>query len=157
VEELGQIPLALLLARVLGVEFCFTERVSAASDGGLYRARYRLPPAFAGRLRGMRVAMVNDVMSAGSALRGTYAELRAHGAAPVVAGALLILGAAGADFFAERGIDPPADPKTIASGYIALDIGLAIQHYVDPDDAPSSLWPDLFETLFGPYAGDVTP
>jgi AcrR family transcriptional regulator len=62
-----------------------------------------------------------------------------------------------ADFFAERGVDPPADPKTIASGFIALDIGLAIQHYVDPDDAPSSLWPDLYETLFGPYTGGVMP
>jgi orotate phosphoribosyltransferase len=41
-------------------------------------------------------------MSAGSALRATFAELRAHGALPVVAGALLVLGSAGADFFAEQ-------------------------------------------------------
>ena len=43
-------------------------------------------------------------MSAGSALRGTYEELQAHGAGPVVAGALLVLGATGADFFAQRGV-----------------------------------------------------
>jgi orotate phosphoribosyltransferase len=48
--------------------------------------------------------MVDDVMSAGSALRGTYAELRAHGAEPVVAGALAVLGSAGNDFFVERGV-----------------------------------------------------
>jgi len=48
--------------------------------------------------------MVDDVMSAGSALRGTYAELRAHGAVPLVAGALLVLGSAGAGFFAEQGV-----------------------------------------------------
>jgi orotate phosphoribosyltransferase len=48
--------------------------------------------------------MVDDVMSAGSALRGTHAALQAHGATPVAAGALLILGATGADFFTGRGL-----------------------------------------------------
>jgi orotate phosphoribosyltransferase len=48
--------------------------------------------------------MVDDVMSAGSSLRATDAELRAHGAVPVVAGALLVLGSIGADYFAGRGI-----------------------------------------------------
>ena len=48
--------------------------------------------------------MVDDVMSAGSALRGTHAELLSHGAVPVVAGALLALGTAGADFFAANGV-----------------------------------------------------
>ena len=43
-------------------------------------------------------------MSAGSALRGTHAALEAHGAVPVVAGALLVLGSAGAAFFAARGV-----------------------------------------------------
>jgi len=98
---LGGAFLAQLVAHALDVEFCFTERV-AVGDGGLYRARYLLPPAFAERVRGKRVAMVDDVMSAGSALRGTFAELRAHGAEPVVAGALLVLGTAGADYFAEH-------------------------------------------------------
>ena len=73
-----------------------------SESGGLYRARYVLPRALADRARGKRVAMVDDVMSAGSALRGTFAELRAHGAEPVVAGALLVLGTAGADRFAEQ-------------------------------------------------------
>ena len=48
--------------------------------------------------------MVDDVMSAGSALRGTFDEVMAHGAEPVVAGALLVLGATGAGYFAELGI-----------------------------------------------------
>ncbi len=42
---------------------------------GLYRATYQLPSAFRGRLAGKQVAIVDDVMSAGSALRGTYAAL----------------------------------------------------------------------------------
>jgi orotate phosphoribosyltransferase len=99
---LGGAFLAQLVAHLLGAGFCFTERVAASPAGALYQARYRLPPAFAARLHGKRLALVDDVMSAGSALRGTYAELQAHGAAPVVAGALLVLGSAGASFFAER-------------------------------------------------------
>ncbi|MGI9068110.1 MAG: hypothetical protein ACR2HX_17120 [Pyrinomonadaceae bacterium] len=75
-----------------------------SSDGAMYPASYRLPLAFAGRLRGKRVAMIDDVMSAGSALRGTYIALQSHDAVPVVAGALLVLGSTGADFFAVRDV-----------------------------------------------------
>jgi orotate phosphoribosyltransferase len=101
---LGGAFLAQLVARALGAEFCFTERVMPSRPGGLYQARYRLPPALAGRVRGRRLALVDDVMSAGSALRGTWEEVRAHGAVPVAAGALLVLGSKGADFFAGRGV-----------------------------------------------------
>lgn len=101
---LGGAFLAQLVAHSLGIEFCFTERVMPAWSGGLFRARYVLPTAFTQRIRGQRVAMVDDVMSAGSALRGTYAELRTREALPVVAGAFLVLGSTGAGFFAEQGI-----------------------------------------------------
>lgn len=94
--------LAQVIAAGLDVEFVFTERVMPAVSDGLYPARYRLPPAFAPRVRGRRIAIVDDVMSAGSAARGTYVELQAHGAVPAVVGALLVLGSAGADFFAEH-------------------------------------------------------
>ena len=43
-------------------------------------------------------------MSAGSALRGTYAELESHGAQTVVAAALMVLGDTGAGFFAQKQI-----------------------------------------------------
>ena len=101
---LGGAFLAQLVAHALAVEFCFTKRVTPSQAGGLYQVRYRLPPAFAARLPGKRVAIVDDVMSAGSALRGTYAELQAHGATTVVAGALLVLGTTGAGFFAQQGV-----------------------------------------------------
>ena len=101
---LGGAFLAQRVAVALDAEFCFTERVMPADARGLYAARYRLPRALAERVRGRRVAMVDDVMSAGSALRGTYAELRAHGALPVAAGALLVLGSAGDAYFAAEGI-----------------------------------------------------
>ena len=105
---LGGAFLAQLVAHALAVEFSFTERVLPSDRTGLYAARYRLPPAFATRLRGKRVAIVDDVMSAGSALRGTYAELQQHGAIPVVAGALLVLGTTGAVFFAQHGLSVEA-------------------------------------------------
>jgi hypothetical protein len=38
----------------------------------------------------------------------------------------------------------------LASALIALDIGLALQHYVDPDTVPLSVYPELYELLFGP-------
>ena len=100
---LGGAFLAQLVAHALGVEFSFTERAPVSSSG-MYQVRYRLPPAFAGRVRGQRLAIVDDVMSAGSALRGTFAELRNHAAMPVVAGALLILGSTGSGFFARNGV-----------------------------------------------------
>src|SRR5947207_283353 len=101
---LGGAFLAQLVARELGAEFCFTERVMPREPGGMYQARYRLPNAFQHRVRGKRVAIVDDVMSAGSALRGTYAELQARRAQPVVAGAPLVLGDVGANYFAELGV-----------------------------------------------------
>ncbi|MDQ2937870.1 MAG: orotate phosphoribosyltransferase [Acidobacteriota bacterium] len=135
---LGGAFLAQLVAHVLSVEFCFTERVMPDQPSGLYQASYLLPSAFVGRLRGKRVAMVDDVMSAGSALRGTYAELKAHGAEPVVAGALLVLGSTGAAFFAERGVAVeavarddyemwlPADCTLCASGVLLEDVATPV-------------------------------
>lgn len=96
--------LAQLVAHALDVEFWYTERMMPSESGALYQVRYRLPPSIASRAVDKRVAMVDDVMSAGSALRGTFAELRAHGTTPVVAGALLILGTLGEAYFAEQRI-----------------------------------------------------
>jgi orotate phosphoribosyltransferase len=101
---LGGSFLALQIAQLLNVDFCFTERVMPENEEGLYRAGYRLPAAFRPRVAGRKVAIVDDVMSAGSALRGTYAELQSHGAEPVVAAAMLLLGTAGAKFFEQAGV-----------------------------------------------------
>jgi AcrR family transcriptional regulator len=48
------------------------------------------------------------------------------------------------------GRKPPLAPEDLASAMIALDIGLALQHFVDPDAVPLRTYPDLFELLFGP-------
>jgi AcrR family transcriptional regulator len=42
--------------------------------------------------------------------------------------------------------------KAIASALIALDIGLAIQHFVDPEEAPLELYPELYVLLFSPLS-----
>ena len=99
----GGAELAQHVAGILGADFAFTERAPQQGQG-LFTARYRLPPAFVEHVRGKRVAIVDDVMSAGSSLRATRSELLEHGAIPVVAGALLVLGSRGQEFFAERSI-----------------------------------------------------
>lgn len=94
--------LAQMVAATLGVAFQYTERVLPADGDGMYRASYRLPAGLRERVRDRAVAIVDDVISAGSAVGGTYAELLACHARPVVVGALLTLGTAGRQFFAER-------------------------------------------------------
>jgi AcrR family transcriptional regulator len=39
------------------------------------------------------------------------------------------------------------DPKVLATISIALDIGLALQRFVDPDDVPASVYPAAYELL----------
>ena len=93
---LGGAFLAQLVAQKLALPFCFTERVMPSNAEGLYRAAYVLPAVFRPRVSGLRVAIVDDVISAGSALRGTLNELKSCDAHVVVAGALLQLGDVGA-------------------------------------------------------------
>ncbi len=50
--------------------------------------------------------------------------------------------------FAELGRKLPLPADVLASALIAMDIGLAIQHYVDPDAVPLDVYPDVFGTLF---------
>ncbi|MBY0492716.1 MAG: hypothetical protein K2Y23_00755 [Cyanobacteria bacterium] len=105
--------LAQLVARLLGSEFFFSVPSSAKATGGrpaakandgTFAARYELPSGAGDRVLGKRVALVDDVMSAGSSLRATMIAIEAHGGIPVVAGALYVLGTIGADFFKERGL-----------------------------------------------------
>jgi AcrR family transcriptional regulator len=53
--------------------------------------------------------------------------------------------------FEEAGRPPPMPAGDLASAMIALDIGLALQHFVDPDGAPLELYPKLYEALFAPH------
>jgi AcrR family transcriptional regulator len=51
--------------------------------------------------------------------------------------------------FKEVGRKPPLPAKQIATAMIALDVGLAVQHLVDPDEAPLDHYLPLFDLLFG--------
>jgi orotate phosphoribosyltransferase len=95
--------LAQLVAARLGARFCHTER-APGGDGGLYAATYLLPDALAIRLRDLRVAVVDDVVNAGSAVRATLAALTRAGARPVAVGALLTLGTTPATVAAAEGL-----------------------------------------------------
>ena len=121
---LGGAFLAQLISQTLGVNFFFTERVMPPDAEGLYQARYCLPPALGSLVRGKRIALVDDVMSAGSALRGTYTELQVSGAVPVVAGALLVLGSAGVDFFSQRAVPVEATARDDYEMWLPTDCPL---------------------------------
>jgi len=49
------------------------------------------------------------------------------------------------DAYAERGAEPPIPAEWIATASIALDLGLAIQHSVDPEQVPLDVYPAIFE------------
>jgi AcrR family transcriptional regulator len=51
--------------------------------------------------------------------------------------------------YKEIGEKPPLPPKQIATAMIALDVGLAVQYLVDPDEAPLNFYVPLFDLLFG--------
>jgi orotate phosphoribosyltransferase len=95
---------ALLVSLELGCDFVYAERFADATREGLYPVEYRLPRALQPAVKGRRVAIVNDVISAGSAVRGTYFDLQAVGAEVIVIGALLALGDAITEFAAEHRI-----------------------------------------------------
>jgi orotate phosphoribosyltransferase len=95
--------LAQLVAARLGVGFAHTERHSAG-DGSLYSASYRLPEALGMRLAGRRVAVLDDVINAGSATRATVAAVRAASGVVTALAAMLVLGSTPRRFAAGEGL-----------------------------------------------------
>jgi orotate phosphoribosyltransferase len=96
--------LAQALATVLGTAFYYTEPMATSSRAGLFAVEYRLPPGLRQRARGLRVAVVDDVISAGSSVRATVAALSAAGASIAVVGSLMTLGDVGRTHFASVGV-----------------------------------------------------
>jgi orotate phosphoribosyltransferase len=98
----GGAKLAAMIGAKLGIESFHTERLETPNTTGLFPVRYIVPAAHRESLRGKRVAIVDDAISAGSAVKGTHADLLACGAQPVVCGALIIFGVAADKFAAEN-------------------------------------------------------
>ena len=80
--------LAQMVAEILGAAFL------PAYAGSGHPARYRLPGTVREQIAGWRVAVVDDAINAGTAVRASCEELRAAGAEPVAVAALLALGQA---------------------------------------------------------------
>jgi orotate phosphoribosyltransferase len=95
---------AMIVALHLDVQFVYAERFSRPLEDGLFPVGYRIPDSLRKELEGKRVAIVNDVIHAGSAVRGTFADLEQCGAMVVSISALLVLGSAAAAFAASKGV-----------------------------------------------------
>lgn len=96
--------LAQAIATVLGIAFYYTEPGPVLPGPGLFKAEYRLPLELRRRVRGERIAVVDDVISAGSSVRATIAALSDARASAVVVGALLTLGERAMDHFVKHGV-----------------------------------------------------
>lgn len=94
--------LAVMVSSALQVPFFYTER-TGAGDRSLFPFDYRLPGTQREEVLGKRIAIVNDVISAGSAVRGTLADLTACGATTVAIGCLLTLGPGAHQLASEAG------------------------------------------------------
>jgi orotate phosphoribosyltransferase len=84
--------IAQMVAAEMDVEFYFAEQLTRAKAETLYPVSYRIPEALRSAIRGKNVAVIDDVINAGSAVRGTCDDVIACGAAIVAIGALLVLG-----------------------------------------------------------------
>ena len=96
--------LAQMVAEELGAEFYFAEQFVRPGANDLYPIGYRIPATLRRSIRGKRTAVVDDVINAGSAIRGAVEDLEACGAQLVAIGSLLILGLPASAFAASKRI-----------------------------------------------------
>ncbi len=101
---LGGAFLAQALAAALGQRFYFSEPCPRAPRPGLFTAEYRLRPDLAQRIRGEHLAVVDDVISAGSSARATVRAAESAAADVRVVAALMVLGSDGLAHFTRTGI-----------------------------------------------------
>lgn len=97
--------IAQIIAMELGIDFLYTERIAPQTPEGLYSVSHTLPKPMHSSVHGRKVAIVDDVINAGSAVRGTKNELESLGAMIVVIGSLLVLGETGRKYFADSKLE----------------------------------------------------
>jgi orotate phosphoribosyltransferase len=101
----GGAKLAEMIGSELGIGWFAAERIEPpGATGGLFPVKYQLASHARAALRGRSVAIVDDAISAGSAVRGTLADLMACSARPIVIGALIIFGDAAVQFARDNGL-----------------------------------------------------
>ena len=84
--------LALEVAREISLPFTYSVPVQSDTPGRLFSMGYVIPRGLHVQLAGKRVAIVNDFINAGSAVRGTIRSLEAIGAEIAVIACLATLG-----------------------------------------------------------------
>jgi orotate phosphoribosyltransferase len=94
----------LLVALELGVDFVYSERFFRPTQDGLFPAGYRVPQPLRKLVRQKRVAIVNDVINAGSAMRGTFDDLSDSHASIVAIGSLLVLGTSASEYASSKNV-----------------------------------------------------
>lgn len=100
----GGAKLAELVAVELGIASVAAARFEPPGARGLFPVRYEIPLACREALRGKAVAIVDDAISAGSAVRGTHADLLRCGAKVVALGAFFVFGDVAESFAREQGL-----------------------------------------------------
>jgi orotate phosphoribosyltransferase len=93
----------LMISETLGLPFTYSLPTRDASATGLFPVSYAIPKPLERELAGKRVAVVNDVTNAGSAVRGTLLDLRRCSAQPVVIGSLAVYGDSASALAASHG------------------------------------------------------
>jgi orotate phosphoribosyltransferase len=92
------------VASELRCDFTYTTRVADTARGGLFAVEYQLPPVLRAVVSRRRVVIVNDVISAGSAVRGTLQSLRSAGAEVAGVGSLAVLGSSFPAYAAQQNL-----------------------------------------------------
>jgi orotate phosphoribosyltransferase len=96
--------LAQMIAEELELQFFFAEQFVRPRADGLFPIGYRIPDSLRAVVAGRKVAVVDDVINAGSAVRGAMEDLVACGAQPVAIGTLLTLGAPASELATSKGV-----------------------------------------------------
>jgi orotate phosphoribosyltransferase len=102
--QTGGATLAEMLGAELRLPWHAADRSVDPAATGLFPVRYRFSERSHAELRGQAVAIVDDAISAGSAVRGCHADLLAGGARPVALGALFVFGEKAEGFAREAGV-----------------------------------------------------
>lgn len=99
----------LMVASDLGLPFTYsTPQIvegGPGNEGGLFPVAYPIPPVLHAQLRGRRVAIVNDVINAGSAVAGTLDALSACDARAVAIATLAVYGDSAERLAKSRGVE----------------------------------------------------
>jgi orotate phosphoribosyltransferase len=79
------------IARRMELNFFYTER-AIRNENGVQTVSYRLPAALSSAVTNRKIAVIDDVINAGSAVTKTSDELRSFGGIPVVMASILTVG-----------------------------------------------------------------